>query len=138
MLVNGVEMQLKFHKNKDSFSLISGVTNAVYKIVLEDISLMLRKCLPTDTKYIELQVSKQNIIYPITQVLTKVFTYSTGLTSITINNAIKGKIPNRMVIGLVSNAAYNGHYTKNPFNVQHFGLRGDQLRLMETLLTAKL
>ena len=51
MLVNGVEMQLKFHKNKDSFTLISGVDNAGYKIVLEDISLILRKCLPTVTKY---------------------------------------------------------------------------------------
>ncbi len=95
MLVNGVEMQLKFHKNKDSFSLISGVANASYKIVLEDISLMLRKCILTDTKYNQLQsISKHDIVYPITQVLSKVFTYSAGPSSLTINNAVQGKIPN--------------------------------------------
>ena len=130
MLVNGVEMQLKFHKNKDSFSLISRVANAAYKIVLEDISLMLRKCILTDTKYNQLQsVSKRDIVYPITQVLTKVFTYSAGPSSLNINNAVQGKIPNRMIIGLVSNAAYNGDYTKNPFNFQHFGLRGVAVKL---------
>ena len=46
-----------------------------------------------------------------------------------INNAVQGKIPNRMIIGLVSNAAYNGDYTKNPFKFQHFGLRGIAVKL---------
>ena len=33
-----------------------------------------------------------------------------------------GQLPTRVVIGLVTNRAFNGHAGSNPFNVQHFNL----------------
>ena len=36
-----------------------------------------------------------------------------------------------MIIGLVSNAAYNGDYTQKTINFQHFGLRRVAVKLDE-------
>jgi len=33
-----------------------------------------------------------------------------------------GQLPTRIVIGLVSNSALNGHLTANPLNLRHFDL----------------
>jgi len=33
-----------------------------------------------------------------------------------------GQLPTRLMIGLVTNQAFNGHAESNPFNFQHFNL----------------
>lgn len=39
------------------------------------------------------------------------------------DNLFLGKVPRRIVIGMVDTMAYHGQRDKNPFNFQHFGLR---------------
>lgn len=38
------------------------------------------------------------------------------------DNLFLSQLPTRIVIGLVDSAAFNGHYTKNPFNFRPNGL----------------
>ena len=35
------------------------------------------------------------------------------------DNIFHGKVPSKLIIGMVSNSAYSGDFSKNPFNFQH-------------------
>ena len=52
----------------------------------------------------------------------KSFALSSGIQSITISNAFIGQLPTRLIMGIVSNAAFNGSFPKNPFNFKHYDL----------------
>ena len=59
--------------------------------------------------------------YPIRRVACKTYTISAGNYG---NHAklFTGQLPTRLVIGCVDNDAFNGSYTKNPYNVKNFAL----------------
>ncbi len=46
-----------------------------------------------------------------------------GYLSTTLDNYLNGTCPTRLTLAFVSSAAYNGSYTKNPFNMQNFNLK---------------
>ena len=52
----------------------------------------------------------------------KVHSIPRGTMSKSIDNIFRGRIPERIVVGLVDNEAFNGAYKKNPFNFQNFKL----------------
>lgn len=118
LLVNGVRMRLKLQKNKDSFCLLSAADS--YRLEIEDISLMIRKCKLADDVYA--QTIQSRALYPITRVLMKDYSFTQGVQSISMNNIVHGILPQRIVLAMVSNAAMNGSTTMNPFNFQHFNL----------------
>ncbi|KAK7576271.1 hypothetical protein V9T40_012557 [Parthenolecanium corni] len=121
-LINGVEVKLKFVRTRDSFSVMAAEGN--YKVKILDACLKIRKVkinpaiLLAHSKNLE----RFNAKYPITRVETKVATISTGLASFSCNNIIMGQIPKRIIIGFVSNRTYNGDFTNNPYNFEHFQL----------------
>ncbi|XP_034256972.1 uncharacterized protein F54H12.2-like [Thrips palmi] len=45
-----------------------------------------------------------------------------GVQDKSISNLHLGQIPKRIIIGFVSNPAFNGSYQYNPFNFQHYDL----------------
>ncbi|CAG7784858.1 unnamed protein product, partial [Allacma fusca] len=54
--------------------------------------------------------------YPTTEVELKTFTIAQGLTSITTDSVVIGKIPRILVVGLVSSTSFLGKLSKSPFN----------------------
>ena len=66
----------------------------------------------------------QNVNYqiPHTKVSLKTHTVPDGVRSYSIDNLYKGKLPERIVLAMVTNHALSGHYLANPFNFQNFGL----------------
>ena len=58
--------------------------------------------------------------YPITHVEVKSFTLPSGIHSKTLDNVFLGQVPKRVIIGFVSNKAFNGDVKKNPFNFHHY------------------
>jgi len=60
--------------------------------------------------------------YPIRRVVCKSFTIPQNYLDISHEKLFSGQLPTRIVIGLVSNRAFNGHAEANPFNFQHFNL----------------
>jgi len=58
--------------------------------------------------------------YPIRRVVCKTFTVPTGFRNIGHEKLFSGQLPTRVVVGLVTNEAYNGHRERNPFNFRHF------------------
>ncbi|XP_041460945.1 uncharacterized protein F54H12.2-like [Lytechinus variegatus] len=60
--------------------------------------------------------------YPLNKVDVKAFSLPAGSMSINKDNLFLGQLPNRIIVGFVDTDAYNGIYTKNPYNFKHLNL----------------
>ena len=69
----------------------------------------------------------ENAKYPITGIVCKMFTVESGNLSVIQESLFTGQLPVRMMVGMVDNDAFNGSYTKNPFNFKHYDIA--QLKL---------
>ena len=67
-------------------------------------------------------LEKVNYQIPHTKVSLKTHMVPNGVLSYNIDNLFKGKLPDRIVLAMVTNQAITGHYQTNPFNFQNFGL----------------
>ncbi|XP_032228215.2 uncharacterized protein F54H12.2-like [Nematostella vectensis] len=56
--------------------------------------------------------------YPLTTAVVNTEQIESGKRSILFRNLFNGLVPKGMIFGIVQDAAYNGSYTKNPFNFQ--------------------
>ncbi|EFA12622.1 Uncharacterized protein F54H12.2-like Protein [Tribolium castaneum] len=122
-LINGVEMRLKFVRSRDSFALMSS-DNLNGKIQITDATLLIRRnrinrsVLLAHAKALELSTAK----YPITRTELKVLTIPQGVQGKSLDNVYLGQLPIRCAVCFVTNKAFNGDYTLNPFNFENFGL----------------
>jgi hypothetical protein len=122
LLISGVDVRIKLERNKDIFVLMSANDN--FKINIQLAKLYVRKVNVSPSiqiaheKALEMGVIKM----PIRRVDVKSFAISSGLQSTTISNAFIGQLPTRLILGFVSNAAYNGSINKNPFKFDHYNL----------------
>jgi len=57
--------------------------------------------------------------YPIRRVVCKSFAIPQHYLDVTHEKLSSGQVPSRVVVGLVTNQAFNGHAERNPFNFQH-------------------
>ena len=124
LLLNGLPLKITLHRNKDAFCLITNGDNPSFKVKLVDVALCLRKVQLTAKKFSEVQQTLEKVpaCYPINRVTIKTHSLAAGLTSFNWDNAILGKLPNRIFIGMTDNNAHTGAYKKNPFNFKHFNL----------------
>ena len=123
-LINGVDLRVKLIRHKDSFCLMTGEANAGYKVKIESCTLFVRKIkvAPSTALATERALEKNTAKYPIDRVLTKVISVPAGQMSLQQDHVFLGQLPKKVIIALVDNKAFNGNYTKNPFNFQHFNL----------------
>jgi hypothetical protein len=61
--------------------------------------------------------------YNMTRVELKTFTFSAGPQSLSIDQAVIGRIPKRLLFTMIANKDFLGTIDTNPFRFQHFGLR---------------
>ena len=122
-LLNGVEMRVRLIRSKDVFCLIDYENDNV-KVHLLEASLRVRRAkinpgvLLAHSKALTRGTAK----YPLTRVEVKSFTLHTNSSGETLDNIILGQLSKRIIIGFVSNKAFNGDKKENPFNFQHFDL----------------
>ena len=110
LLLDNVPVKLIFTRNSDDVCLLTANNNAV-KIDIEDMVLAVRRVKLGDHVYnsINMNLSKNNAIYPISRSKIKVFTKPAGVRDISITNQLSTpNIPSRIIIGMVSNAAFSG------------------------------
>lgn len=122
-LINGVELRVKLVRSRNNFALMADGTTTG-KIQINNGTLLVRrvKISPTvmlaHAKALELSSAK----YPITRTEIKVLTLPQGVLSKSLDNIFLGQLPKRIAVCFVSNKAFNGDFTLNPFNFQHFNL----------------
>ena len=120
-LLNGVEMNVKLIPSDEKFHLMG--VGTTWKTVIQDACLYVRKVKLNPS----IPVQHHKILsqgkfakYPIRRGVVTSFTIPTGNLSINKDNVIMGQLPRRMVVGLVSNKAFNGAIDANPFNFKHY------------------
>lgn len=119
-LLNGVDMRLRLVRSKDSFCLIDKTTKN-YKIHVVEAALLVRraKLSPAILLGHAKTLAKTTAKYPLTRVEVKSFVLHRGTTGETIDNAILGQLPKRVILGFVDNASFNGDKGRNPFDFQN-------------------
>lgn len=123
-LMNGIDLRFVFIKNKVETLITKVAATDAPKIKILDVTLWMRKVkinpsiLIAHAKLLNTHTAK----YPFKRVEMHNYTIPCGSQFHTIENMFLGRIPNRIIVGLVSHAAFSGDYVKNPFNFQHYGV----------------
>jgi hypothetical protein len=139
MIPNQVSLKVSFTRSKPEFCLMAEGTPEVqggvgvqardavppaYKIVIHDPVLWVTKVklLPSvalgHSKKFPIEAASFNM----TRVVTRPYSIARGMRSVTLDNVITGQMPKRIVYGFVRSTAYNGAYSRNPFNYEHLSL----------------
>jgi len=119
LLLNHVNLTFKLTLNTSAFMLMSGETAPTHKISIQNAYLKMRtvKVSPTvQMRHIQELRKGQTAKYPIRRVDCKTYTIPSGVPSIHKGDLFNGSIPKRVVIGMIDSTAFNGSYTKNPYN----------------------
>ncbi|XP_026288923.2 uncharacterized protein F54H12.2-like [Frankliniella occidentalis] len=122
LLLPHLDVTIKLTRTADSFALMSTTQNE--KIVIRDATLFVRKVTLSPSMNIAHAEALEHAParYPFTRTSVKSITIPSGFRDKTIPNVHLGQVPKRIVVGFVSNVAYNGSYHHNPFNFQHFNI----------------
>ena len=122
LILNGIEINLKFWPNKPAFLLQSADKESRYEFVITD--AYLNVCMVDVSPAILVghasTMKDYPALYPFLQSDIKSFSIAQGLFDYTVDNIFQGDIPSEVLIGLVASEAYNGSYKRNPFDFQHY------------------
>lgn len=123
-LINGVELRVRLVRSKDAFCLLDFSADGNFHVRIKEATLIVRraKISPGVLLAHANALSKTTAKYPITRVEVKAFTMHRGIIGDTLDNVVLGQLPKRVIIGFVSNRAFNGNRQLNPFNFRHFSL----------------
>ena len=123
-LLNGVNIKIRLVRSKDPFVLMADGVAPGYKVKFLNAIFFVHKVRLSSTVFLAhtkaLEVG--NAKYPLRRIECKTFSISAGSKSVNQENLFLGQLPTKLVIGLVDNDAFNGSYTKNPFNFKHHNL----------------
>ena len=120
-LVPDVEVKIKLNLHLNEFILMSN-SDPTEKVHIVKARLKVRHVNVTPS--VALQLSKSVAKYPLRTVSTHLKTLTTGVLTESFDNIFNsGIVPERLIIGFISNKAYNGDYKLNPFNFGHFALK---------------
>ena len=123
----GHDMKLRFHRNPNSFVLMSEA--AGYTLQLHDVRLLVRKVRATDGVLVGHQEALEQMTakFPLVRKECKEIAVGRDMFSMKKDNIFLGQLPKRVVIGMVDADAATGKRNKNPYNFQHYNMNRIQL-----------
>ena len=123
-ILDFVNLKLKFSRSKSEFCLMSGEDNPNYKVVIEDAIVFVRKVKLNNSVALVIanKLKTTTAKYPIRRTDLKSFSVPAGALSISQANVFTGQLPDRVIITVVDNDAFNGSYTKSPYNFKNYDL----------------
>lgn len=131
LLLNKMDLRVKFNRNDTKFCLMALTANTSYSISLSKASMYIRhkKISESVRESIESAlISDKRVKYPLIHTDMKFFTRPQGQSDLSEYNIINGYLPKVVVVGLVRSDAFNGDQHRNPFNFSHFNLESISLR----------
>ena len=126
-LLNGVTIDITLTPTSNRFRLLSpNASKTDYKLEIVDITLILKHVTPTslillghqDVLVKEISLAK----YFYTKEELRKFNLSRDTSSYYIEDAFNGRVPSKIVIGLVSWESMSGSLVKNPYNFRHYDI----------------
>lgn len=121
-LLNNVDVFLRLTRSRDGFALMDSTGRFAVKIL--DAALLVRRVRVNPSIKIAhaSTLAEQTAKYPLTRVQIKSLVIPSGVQAHSLDNIILGQLPKRVILGFITNKAYNGDRTCNPFNFQNFGI----------------
>ena len=121
--IPGVSIGLTITRSPDSFLIHAKDETESYKLKILDMQLYVKHVTLTDEAtmmYLKHLATKTAII-PMTKNVLKTFGFGTGMSTLSIPNMIRGRIPHQLFIFMTTSDDQN-KYKENPFNFRHFNL----------------
>ena len=119
-VLNGVSINLKLFQASNDFRLMRNGTK-IYKLQIR--SAVLKVCHVNLNPSLIIAHNESlkltPALYPFWRSDIKSFSVAQGSLTFMTDNIFHGKVPSKMIIGMVSNNAYSGDLSKNPFNFKH-------------------
>ena len=108
-LPNGVSLKLRFHSQREPFTMMTGDGNR-YKIDLEEAFMLMRKVKPSPGVQLghAEAMMKMPAKFPVTRKETKVIAMSKDVNTFVKDNIFLGQLPKRVVIAMVDSEAFAG------------------------------
>jgi len=123
-LLSFVDLKIKLIPNAPEYFLMSGETGKEYKIDFTSVKLKVRKIKIANHVILahENALKTTPAMYEVPRTVTKTFTIPGTTLSIVKDNIFNGQIPNRLIVFMNKSSASNGSLTRNPFNMELFGI----------------
>ena len=121
----GVQIQVRLSKAKPTFYLMNKDADSkpvVFKF--HDAQLVVNRVRPSPSilSAHEEALSSVNAIYNMTRIELMSFTFSGGSQSLSMDNAVLGHLPKRLLFTMVKNTNYLGSVSTNPYNFSHYDI----------------
>ena len=132
-LLNNVRIEVDFQPAKDSFRLMT--TDTETPAYLKIVEAKLKVCTVQLDSRVKVSVDNcmsmkdQLALYPLQKSIVRTFRANKGAMQFFENDMFRGKVPTKLVVGMVSEQAYHGAYDKNPFYFQTFNVSQIAVRL---------
>ena len=127
LIPSNIDLKLKLIPNTSAFLLKTaapdGHAQVNYKVHITSAMLFIRtkEISPSLILAQEKVLQTSNYSIPFHKIITKTLTVPTGTAQIEFDNIYQGKLPDLILLGMVSDADMSGGYQRNPFHFQHFG-----------------
>ena len=130
LLIGDVSLTVKFHRADTKFALMAAKEDTKYMISIDTAILFVcqKRVSESIREAHQTTLATKNMIYPLRKVQMKFFTRGSQRSDLTEANFVNGVLPRKIVIGLVTTEAFNGHLHHNPFNFKHFNVKSIILR----------
>lgn len=123
LLPTMVSMRVVLRKNRERFFLMHEKGDFSFKYL--EATLMVQKTVAVPAvreAVLRMLDEGKPAVYPVRHMKVQHISIGAGMSEKTIDNLFLGKVPCRIVIGMVETQAYLGDHNKNPYNFQHFDL----------------
>lgn len=116
-MIPNIEIKFRFHLAPTAFFLM-GAAVGRHKFSIDKIKLNVRRVITNAalSRALDNCLAKTNVKYPVNKVVMTSFHLSQVTSNQTLNNVYSGKLPKRIVVGVVADDAVRGTITTNPFN----------------------
>jgi hypothetical protein len=120
----GCDITVKFTPSPLAFAFIGADAHAAVKVLMLDTKLYVRtkRACPELVLAHKEMLQKCNMRIPLNRVTVAKYGIATGFTTTSIPLNFPAKLPKRLFIAFVTNAASSGAMGENPYNFQHFNL----------------
>ena len=124
-LLSGVTLRITFLRNRPEFCLIYDTDAKDYKVEISQANLYVRKMTVTEHNFaaIETTLTKSNAFYHYTEIIPKTFLVSIDTRSWNHEDIFNHEPIRRFALVMVTNEAFLGAKTVNPFHFQKFDLQ---------------
>jgi len=123
-LLLGVRMQIRLTKAKEDFYLMNANTDTKIKAAFKflDAELIVRRIrLSPIISVAHNEALSKGLFarYNVMRVELKTFTFAAGPQALSINNAVLGVLPKRLIFTMAKNTDFLGSRDSNPYNLRH-------------------